>query len=212
MSNRQPNIDPGPDGSEVGVDAPEGLTYRPQFLTPDEEASLLSFVQGLGFREVTMRGQTARRTVRHFGYDYGYESWQLVPGEPIPLELVSLRERCGALADVDPDLLVQALVTRYPAGAGIGWHRDAPTFGPQVVGVSLGSSCRMRFQRQTEDRRRVFELELEPRSAYVLAGPARSAWQHSIPATKETRYSLTFRSLRAQLSRAGSGCRAALMR
>ena len=197
MGNGRQNIDLGPDGSEVGVDAPEGLTYRPQFLTPDEEASLLSFVEGLEFREVTMRGQTARRTVRHFGFDYGYESWKLAPGEPIPPELVSLGDRCAALAGIEPRLLVQALVTHYPPGAGIGWHRDAPTFGPRVVGVSLGSTCRMHFQRQTEDRRRVFELQLEPRSAYVLAGPARSAWQHAIPATKETRYSITFRGLRS---------------
>jgi alkylated DNA repair dioxygenase AlkB len=195
MPKRQLNIDLGRDGSEVGVDAPQGLTYSPQVLTRDEEASLLSFVEPLEFRAVTMLGQTARRTVRHFGYDYAYESWNLVPGEPMPPELLSLRDRCAALAGIDPGLFEQALVTHYPPGAGIGWHRDAPAFGPQVVGVSLGSSCRMRFQRQTEDRRRVFELELEPGSAYVLAGPARSAWQHSIPATNDTRYSVTFRSL-----------------
>jgi hypothetical protein len=30
----------------------------------------------------------------------------------------------------------------------------------------------------------------------VLAGKARWSWQHSIPATKELRYSLTFRTLK----------------
>jgi alkylated DNA repair dioxygenase AlkB len=32
----------------------------------------------------------------------------------------------------------RALVTRYPPGAGIGWHRDAPTFGGKVVGGEAG--------------------------------------------------------------------------
>ena len=69
-------------------------------------------------------------------------------------------------------------------------------FGAKIVGVSLASACRMRFQRRAGEERRVFELELAPRSAYVLGGAARSAWQHSIPATKELRYSITFRTLR----------------
>ena len=69
-------------------------------------------------------------------------------------------------------------------------------FGRALVGVSLGSACRMRFQRRAGDTRRVFDLELAPRSAYVLGGPARSAWQHSIPPTKSLRYSITFRTVR----------------
>jgi alkylated DNA repair dioxygenase AlkB len=38
---------------------------------------------------------------------------------------------------------------------------------------------------------------LAPRSAYLLTGEARHAWRHSIPATKELRYSVTFRTLSA---------------
>jgi alkylated DNA repair dioxygenase AlkB len=54
----------------------------------------------------------------------------------------------------------------------------------------------MRFQRGTGTARRVYEQPLAPRSAYVLAGSARSAWQHSIPAVPDLRYSITFRTLR----------------
>jgi alkylated DNA repair dioxygenase AlkB len=43
----------------------------------------------------------------------------------------------------------------------------------------------------------VWEVLLEPRSGYVLAGKARTSWQHSIPPTKELRYSITFRTLRS---------------
>jgi DNA oxidative demethylase len=149
----------------------------------------------MDFEEVRMRGQTARRTVRHFGLDYDYEHWKITPGEPLPEALGWLRERGARLAGVEPEELAQTLVSRYPPGAGIGWHRDAPMFG-LLVGVSLLSSCRMRFQRGKGEARETFALELEPRSAYVLAGSVRWRWQHSIPATKDLRYSLTFRTLK----------------
>lgn len=176
---------------------PEGLEYRPEFVTEEEEQRLVEQVEAAGFREFTMRGQTARRTVRHYGFDYDYERYgTIVPAEPLPEELVWLRDRCAALAGVEPDELAQTLVSRYPPGAPIGWHRDAPMFGAKIVGVSLAAPSRMRFQRKAGDVRRVYEVELAPRSAYVLAGPARSAWQHSIPPVKELRYSITFRTLR----------------
>ena len=181
----------------VAAERPEGLEYRPDFVTEDEERALLALLEELGFREFTMRGQKALRTVRHFGYDYDYENYgRLLPADPLPDELTWLRDRCAELADVAPDELAQTLVSRYPPGAPIGWHRDAPMFGAKVVGVSLGSACRMRLQRGKGEERRVYELELEPRSAYVLGGPARSQWQHSIPAVKQLRYSVTFRTLK----------------
>ena len=70
-------------------------------------------------------------------------------------------------------------------------------FGPDVAGVSLLAPCRMRFQRGKGTNRQTYALPLEPRSAYVLGGPARSTWQHSIPPVKSLRYSVTFRTLRA---------------
>jgi alkylated DNA repair protein (DNA oxidative demethylase) len=180
----------------AATERPEGLVYVEDFLTEDEERDALAAVERIDFREVVMHGQAAKRTVRHYGLDYGYESWKLAPTDPLPDELQWIRARSAALADVDPDEFAQILVSRYPPGAGIGWHRDAPMFGAKIVGVSLGAPCRMRFQRRRAEERTVFALELAPRSAYILAGPARSAWQHSIPATKALRYSITFRTLR----------------
>ena len=183
---------------------PQGLVYRPDFITEDEERALLATLDEIEFRAVTMRGQTARRTVRHYGYDYDYETWgKLVPSDPLPASLTWLRDRCASLAELAPEELVQTLVSRYPPEAPIGWHRDAPMFGPKVVGVSLLSSCRMRFQRQVAGTRTVYELELAPRSAYVLGGEARTRWQHSIPPTKALRYSITFRTLKNRSRPAG---------
>jgi alkylated DNA repair protein (DNA oxidative demethylase) len=177
-------------------EVPEGLVYREAFIDAEEERRLLALFETLDFRTVTMRGQTARRTVRHYGLDYDYESGELVPADPLPAELTWLRDRCAALMERAPEDLVQILVSRYPEGAGIGWHRDAPMFGSKIVGVSLRAPCRMRFQRTVGGERSVAAVELAPRSAYLLAGKARWSWQHSIPATKELRYSVTFRTLK----------------
>ena len=175
---------------------PDGLVYREGFVSAEEERGLLATLGDMSFAAVTMRGQTARRTVRHFGLDYAYETGERVPTEPLPDAMVWLRDRCAALMERQPADLVQVLVSRYPPGAGIGWHRDAPMFGSKIAGVSLGAPCRMRFQRTVRGQRSVAALELAPRSAYLLAGKARWSWQHSIPATKELRYSVTFRTLR----------------
>ena len=165
----------------------------------EEELDLFSIVEALDFHTITMRGQTARRTVRHYGYGYDYESYgKLAPGELFPPWLMKLRDRSAELAGLEPRDLAQSLISRYPPGAPIGWHRDAPMFGAKIVGVSLGAASRMRFQRTVDGVRDVYELELPRRSAYVLAGAARTAWQHSIPPVKELRYSITFRTLKSE--------------
>jgi alkylated DNA repair dioxygenase AlkB len=171
---------------------PEGLRYLPDFLSPEEERALVERMPEAAFREVRMRGQVALRRTAHYGWDYGYESWQIEPAAPVPDWILPLRERAAALVGAAPSALEEVLVTEYPPGAGIGWHRDAPMFGPAVVGVSLGAPARMRFRRAGASS----ALLLEPRSAYVLDGPARTQWQHSIPAAKALRYSITFRTLK----------------
>jgi DNA oxidative demethylase len=162
----------------------------------DEEAELLDVLETLRFDPIVIRGQAARRTARHYGLDYDYESRTPMPGEPVPDWLLPARAIAADFAGFEPEELVEILVQRYPPGSTIGWHRDAPAFGT-VMGLSLGGSSRLRFQRGKGDARRVFEVVLEPRSGYVLSGKARSSWEHSIPPTKELRYSITFRTLRS---------------
>jgi hypothetical protein len=94
----------------------------------------------------------------------------------------------------------EVLVTKYPPGAGIGWHRDAPAFDI-IVGVSLLSECTMQFRpwpatRNAPKRTRSLAHVLEPRSAYILRGSSRTRWQHHVPPAKMRRLSITFRTLR----------------
>lgn len=175
---------------------PEGFEYHPDWITAEEEQRLVGHIEGLLFSEVRMHGVIAKRQVVHFGWDYGYDSWTISRTEPIPEWLRPFRARAAAVITVSDEAIEEVLVTRYRPGAGIGWHRDAPMFGPAVLGVSLLGNCRMRFQRTLGGTRRTAEALLSPRSCYVLAGAARSAWQHSIPPARELRYSITFRTLR----------------
>ena len=177
------------------LEEPDGISLRPEVVTPGQESALLERFETLRWDPIVIRGQAARRTARHFGLGYDYESRAPQAGEAIPAWIEPARRAAAQLADVDVEELVEVLVQRYPPGSTIGWHRDAPAFGI-VVGISLLGRCRLRFQRGKRERRRVWEVELEPRSGYVLDGQARWSWEHSIPPTKELRYSITFRTLR----------------
>ncbi|HEX6087706.1 MAG TPA: alpha-ketoglutarate-dependent dioxygenase AlkB [Thermoanaerobaculia bacterium] len=174
----------------------DGLTYHADFLPEDEERELLAEIETYPFHEVRMRGQVARRTVIHFGWDYDYEGWKVHPTTPPSPRLRALADRCAAAAGIAPESLQQFLVARYPAGATIGWHRDAPMFGTPVIGISLLAPCIMKFRRKVADDYEVIKLPLEPRSLYILGGAARTKWQHSIPPTKALRYSISMRTLR----------------
>jgi alkylated DNA repair dioxygenase AlkB len=120
--------------------------------------------------------------------------------------LLPLRERVGAWAGRAPEEFAEVLVTQYPVGAPIGWHRDAPPF-EIVAGVSLLGACTMHFRpwsgaKEAAPRRRL-EQVLEPRSAYLITGASRSEWEHHIPPARERRLSITFRTLRR--GKAGAG-------
>src|SRR4051794_7601034 len=173
----------------------QGLRFELELVPPAMERQLLDVFEELRWDPIVIHGQAARRTARHYGLDYDYGARTPSPGEPVPDWLEPSRELAAEFAGFAPEALAEILVQRYPPGSAIGWHRDAPAFDT-VIGLSLGGFCRLRFQRGKGDARAVYEIGLEPRSGYVLAGEARTSWEHSIPPTKELRYSITFRTLR----------------
>jgi alkylated DNA repair dioxygenase AlkB len=83
-----------------------------------------------------------------------------------------------------------------PAQGSAG-NRDKTQFD-EIVGVSLLAPCSLRFRRKAGDIWERTSLTLKPRSAYLLSGPARAAWEHSIPAFDRLRYSITLRTLIAK--------------
>jgi DNA oxidative demethylase len=176
---------------------PEGLVYRPTLISESDEQALVDELERLDFNEIRMHGVVAKRTARHFGVDYDYERRAIVQEvNPIPDWLLPLRVAASSMADLPSEALVEVLAQRYPEGAQIGWHRDAPMFGI-VLGVSLLGVARLRLRRDVPSgERETYEVTLDRRSGYVLAGEALTKWQHHIPPAKSPRYSITFRTLR----------------
>ncbi len=181
---------------------PEGLIYVPGFVTEAEERDVLAVLARFELHPYVLHETPSRRLVRSFGLALVGGAGEAVPAAPIPAGLEWLRNRCAGLMEREPGELADLLVTRYPPGAGIGWHRDAPQFG-EVSGVSLLTACRMRLRRGRPRAGEMAELTLESRSAYLLSGPARAQWQHQIPPVPQERWSMTFRTLR----RAAAGIR-----
>ena len=174
---------------------PDGFILVRDFLSPAEEAGLIPVLAALRFGEVRMHGVVAKRRVAQFGWHYAFESFRLTPAPPLPAQLEPIRRRAAEFAGVSADEFSETLVTEYPPGAGIGWHRDAPPFGI-VAGISLAAESRMRFQRGSGADRVTAAVILPRRSLYLLTGPARSEWQHTLPPVRELRYSITFRTLK----------------
>jgi len=194
-------------GLFASSDLPPGFLLRPDFIDADEERALVRAIALLEFSKVEMRGVVAKRRTVHYGWTYGYRSRAAEPGPDIPEFLLPLRARAAAWAAIDPDAFAEALITEYPPGAGIGWHRDAPMFGDVIAGVSLASDCRMKFRPYVSPkdltgvarppRRATHEVELPARSAYLITDAARREFEHGISETSGLRYSITFRTVRS---------------
>ena len=175
---------------------PEGLLYRQEFISPQEEAQLLQAIRVLPLEEAKYKSFRAKRRTVSFGFDYDFDTNQLGPAPDIPSFLCGLRDQVARLTGAAADQFQHALVTEYRPGTELGWHRDVGQF-EIVVGVSLAGSCRMRFRPYPpQPRSKVFNLDLEPRSVYVLRDEIRWRWQHSVAATRQLRYSITFRTRR----------------
>ena len=176
---------------------PEGLRYHPDVLSVEEEESLARELGRLPFKPFDFQGFLANRQVVSFGYRYDYGSRAIVEAAPFPAFLEPLRRKVAALFDRPPEAFRQVLINEYRPGAGIGWHRDKAQFD-EVVGVSLLAPCTLRFRRKSGATWDRASLTVEPRSAYLLSGPARREWEHSIPALDRLRYSITLRTLVAK--------------
>jgi alkylated DNA repair dioxygenase AlkB len=173
---------------------PPGFRYQPALIDPGEEAALAEHLAQLPFEPFDFHGHLANRHVVGFGLRYDYASRQVRAAPPIPNWLAPLRDKVGAFAGRPAECFVQVLINQYRPGAGIGWHRDKPHFD-EVVGVSLLSPCTFRFRRKDGAAWERRSLIVEPGSAYLLAGPSRHVWEHSIPPGDSLRYSITFRTL-----------------
>ena len=176
--------------------APEGFIYREEIITDTEEAALIAELKRLPFKPFEFQGYLGKRRIVSFGWKYDFDHKALHGSNPIPAFLVPLRATAAAFAGIMPEDLQQILINEYEASAGVGWHRDKGMF-QDVVGISFSSPATFRFRRERGEAWERNSRVLQPRSAYLMRGPSRWEWQHSVAPVHELRYSVTFRNFTA---------------
>lgn len=192
---------------EVPIEVPDGFIYRRDFISEAEEHELIREIQKLHLTPFKYYQFTGKRRTASFGWQYEFGKSEITTAPEMPAFLLPVRTRAGKLFNLDPNNLIQASIIEYSTGSPIGWHRDIPHFGV-VVGISLGSACRMRFRKynrvrsKNSNRDEMLSIELQPRSIYLMSGASREIWQHSIPPVKQLRYSIMMRTLRGGADKA----------
>lgn len=174
---------------------PEGFRYLPDVISMAQERELVGLFESLPLQPFEFHGYKANRRIYTYGHRYVFAGQKPRADHRIPANLQPLTEIAGAIAGVAADLFQQVMVTEYPPGAGIGWHRDRPTF-EDIVAISFLAPCALRLRRREGEGWERQSVLIEPRSAYLLHGPVRNRWQHSIAPMDHRRFSVTLRSFR----------------
>jgi len=192
---------------DIGQSLPNGLVYRPDFLTPEEEEILLAYIQNLPLERATHTVHTAegeedlvveaRRRHMGFGWGWDYRRKVLIPADnpkdPLPRFMHGMQRKIAKWLQIDPARVAEALINEYTPGSAIGWHKDSEGF-EHIVGVSLAGWAKMKF-RPFSNPSSYIALDVEPRSAYIMQREVRWQWQHSVAKVEALRYSITFRTL-----------------
>src|ERR687893_1092834 len=90
---------------EMGPSWPEGLTYRPEFVSLDEEHELVRHFQLLPFRKFEFQGYVGKRRVVSFGWQYDFNTRELRRAESIPSFLHPVRDKAAEFAGLTPSAL-----------------------------------------------------------------------------------------------------------
>ena len=177
---------------------PEGFVYIEDFISKQEENLLLQAASKAELHPLVFQGYEAKRKVASYGYDWSFDKRSLTRGKEIPLEYQFLVQRVADYLSLVPEQIAELLVTEYPVGSVINWHRDAPPFDI-IAGISLLSDCTFKLRphdKNKQKRSATISLPVRRRSLYIMQGESRSEWEHATAPVKEVRYSITLRTLR----------------
>jgi alkylated DNA repair dioxygenase AlkB len=177
---------------------PQGFSYYPNFITPIEEIGIVSSIEQFELQTMKFHQYEAKRKVLSFGSGWSFTEQKLKPATDIPVLFDPLLERIAAKLVIPKERIAQLLITEYPPGSVINWHRDAPPFD-MIAGISLLADCNFKLRphdKTKQSRDATISLEVERRSLYIMQGPAKNEWQHSTAPLNTLRYSLTFRTLK----------------
>jgi alkylated DNA repair dioxygenase AlkB len=177
---------------------PQGFSYLPEFVTPAQEQELLKEISRMDLHTFIFQGYEAKRRVASFGYDYSFDKRTLSKTSEIPRAFQWVIEKVAQKTGIEQQNFAELLITEYPIGSVINWHRDAFPFGV-IAGISLGASCTFRLrphEKTKQTRASIISVALQRRSLYIIEGEARTNWQHSTAPVKALRYSITLRTLK----------------
>lgn len=182
----------------VETSYPPGFLYKEDFITCEEEERILQLVAKTELHPMLFHGYEAKRKVASYGYDWSFEKKILTKGEAIPQQYSFLIEKVKDQLHLSQESIVELLITEYPVGSVINWHRDAPPFD-LIAGISLLSDCTFKlrpYDKARQNRNSTVSLNVKRRSFYAMEGAARNEWEHSIAPVKQLRYSITLRTLK----------------
>ncbi len=174
---------------------PEGFRYIWDVISVADERALVQAFEKLPLRPFEFQGFLANRRIFTFGRKYIFAGQKPRADASIPDYLRRLTEIAAAISGKPAAAFEQLMVTEYGPGAGIGWHVDRLSY-EGIVSISLLAPCTLRLRHKVEKTWERRSDLIEPRSVYLLSGPARTKWQHSIPPLDALRYSVTLRSFR----------------
>lgn len=183
---------------DISPPTPPGFSYHRDFISVSEEAQLISYVRELELQQMKFHEYEAKRKVMSFGRGWSFTEQGLKEGKPIPKEFDFLIERIAGYLQIPKTSIAQLLVTEYPVGSVINWHRDAVPF-ETIIGISLVSECVFKLRPQEKEkqtRQATISLNVQPRSLYTMTGISKTSWQHCTAPAKHTRYSITCRTLK----------------
>lgn len=176
-----------------------GLYLIPDFITKDEEQTLLTYINSCKWQK-----GPGSREVQQFGYKYNYANKNAVMEKidkmPPQFDFVLDKLMDSKAFTEKPD---QCIVNKYLPGQGISAHTDhIKHFGPRIASLTIGSDTTMQFQKGDVK----YNVRLEKQSLVLLTGEARYNWTHCIHERKadlidgvvvprSVRISLTFRNM-----------------
>lgn len=154
-----------------------GLYLQENVISSEAETQIIQWLDGREWSTVL-----PRRT-QHYGYVYGYEGTNLMPGDKFEGWVSTLADylvKHGIMDVVD-----QCIVNEYDREQKIGKHIDGQRgerpniFGPRIVSFSLGADTNFVFS-NTKGKEKV-EIYVPKRSILVMTGDSRYTWTHEIP-------------------------------
>ena len=156
----------------IHVEAPEGLTFIPNFITEEEEKFLVDWAETFEWDHDVPTRDTAQ-----FGFKFNYDTHEIEKGRPWPKELESLAERLKPYFKGKP--VNQCIVNRTKPPQGFGRHFDNSKFDDPVATLCTNSGVNIIFIHK--DGRHYHAMRSQRRSLIVMSGESRYEYQHAIP-------------------------------